>query len=87
MLELKSTSQGLLLPRLSLAQRAAIASPAAGLLVFQTDGTPGRYYYSGISWLNLAVASGAAPAGVVTVLAGSGTAAFADGTGPAASFF
>ena len=86
-LEVRTTSQGLLLPRLTSVQRQAIASPAAGLLVFQTDGTSGLYYYNGISWLNLAVASGPALAGAVTTLAGSGTAAFADGTGPAASFY
>ena len=45
--ELKSTTQGLLLPRLTSVQRAAIASPAVGLVVFQTDGTPGVYYFDG----------------------------------------
>ena len=32
------------------AQRNAIASPATGLLIFQTDGTMGLYYYSGSAW-------------------------------------
>ncbi len=41
MLDVKSTSQGLLIPRMTLAQRNAIASPATGLMVFQTDNTPG----------------------------------------------
>ena len=37
--------QGLLLPRLTIAQRQAIASPAVGLLVYQTDGVqPGLWY-------------------------------------------
>ena len=33
-----------------MAQRAAIASPATGLLVFQTDGAIGFYFYNGSSW-------------------------------------
>jgi hypothetical protein len=53
-LEVRSTTQGLLPPRLTAAQRQAIASPAQGLLVFQTDGSQGLYYYSGVAWLNLA---------------------------------
>ena len=52
-LDVRSTSQGLLLPRLTAAQRAAIASPAQGLQVFQTDGTQGVYYYTGVVWVNL----------------------------------
>lgn len=44
-LEIKSTSKGFLLPRMTTAQRNAIASPAAGLLIYQTDGTRGVYYY------------------------------------------
>ncbi|MCH2024052.1 MAG: DUF1566 domain-containing protein, partial [Saprospiraceae bacterium] len=31
-------------------ERDAIASPATGLLIFQTDGTSGFYYYSGTAW-------------------------------------
>ena len=53
-LDVTSTSGGVLLSRMTAAQRDAIASPAQGLLVFQTDGTPGLYYYLGNSWLNLA---------------------------------
>ena len=48
-LELKSTSQGLLLPRMTTVQRDAISSPATGLLVFDiTAGKP--FYYSGSAW-------------------------------------
>ncbi|MDO6429351.1 hypothetical protein Q4E93_02045 [Flavitalea sp. BT771] len=50
-LDLTSTSQGLLPPRMTTAQRTAIASPATGLLVYQTDGTPGFYYYNGSAWV------------------------------------
>jgi len=47
MLDVKSTSKGLLAPRMTLAQRSAIITPATGLTIFQTDGIPGLYYNSG----------------------------------------
>lgn len=45
LLDVSSTTKGLLTPRMTQAQRNAIPSPAPGLLVFQTDGTAGFYYY------------------------------------------
>ncbi|RYZ47844.1 MAG: hypothetical protein EOP49_20180, partial [Sphingobacteriales bacterium] len=44
-LDLTSTSRGLLTPRMTAAQRNAIAAPANGLLVYQTDGVRGFYYF------------------------------------------
>lgn len=75
-LEVKSTTQGLLLPRLTAVQRAAIASPAAGLQVFQSDGTVGMYYYNGSAWVNLTNgrvpdANGVTNTSVVSTLAGT----------------
>lgn len=52
-LELKSTSKGFLAPRMTAAQRAAISSPATGLIVYQTDGTSGYYFYNGSAWTSL----------------------------------
>jgi hypothetical protein len=49
-LDVKSTSKGLLAPRMTTAQRTAITTPAAGLFVYQTDGTAGYYYYNGAAW-------------------------------------
>ena len=37
-LEIRATDKGLLIPRLTASQRAAITSPPQGLLVYQTDG-------------------------------------------------
>ena len=47
MLDVKSTSKGILIPRMTAAQRSAISSPATGLMVYQTDNTTGFYYNSG----------------------------------------
>ena len=52
MLDISSTSHGLLIPRMTLAERVNIdlsASPTA-LLIYQTDNSPGFYYYDGSSW-------------------------------------
>lgn len=53
MLDVSSTSQGVLVPRMTAAQRTAIAAPATGLLVYQTDGTAGFYFYNGTAWTSL----------------------------------
>ncbi|MCS7074250.1 MAG: hypothetical protein NZ108_07270, partial [Bacteroidia bacterium] len=57
-LELHSTTQGFLAPRMTQSQRLAISSPATGLLVYQTDGTAGFYYYDGSTWTMISSGSG-----------------------------
>ncbi|GAA4371596.1 hypothetical protein [Hymenobacter koreensis] len=52
-LDLSSTTRGLLAPRMLESQRTAIGSPALGLLVYQTDNASGFYYYNGSAWLPL----------------------------------
>ncbi|HHL57646.1 MAG TPA: cell wall anchor protein, partial [Bacteroidetes bacterium] len=47
MLHIKSTTGGILIPKMTLTQRNAISSPATGLLIWQTDNTPGFYYNAG----------------------------------------
>ncbi len=47
-LEVYSTDKGFLLPRMTSVQRSSIASPANGLLVYQTDGDAGFYVNTGI---------------------------------------
>lgn len=96
-LEVKSTTQGMLLPRLTAAQRAAIVAPVAGLTVYQTDGTAGLYYYNGKGWLNATTgfvpgSDGTALAApnqfMVSTLTGSaGNAGSADGSSSVARFF
>ena len=56
-LEVSSTDKGLLIPRMTSAQRGFISLPANGLLVYQTDGVIGFYVNSGTSaspsWLRI----------------------------------
>ncbi len=56
-LDVHSEFGGLLVPRMPAALREAIASPATGLLVFQTDGDAGFYFNAGKpvspNWLRL----------------------------------
>jgi len=51
MLDVKSISKGILFPRLTQSDRNSIGSPATGLLIFQTDNTPGFYYFTGSGWV------------------------------------
>jgi hypothetical protein len=51
MLDVKSTTKGILIPRVNLT--SDVTSPVTGLLVFQTSAPAGFYYYSGASWLLL----------------------------------
>ena len=52
-LDITSTSKGLLVPRMTQIQKNAISNPATGLLLYQTDGTVGFYSYNGSNWLLL----------------------------------
>lgn len=62
MLDVSSTTQGMLVPRMTSAQRTAISSPATGLLVYQTDATAGFYFYDGSTWTSLS-GGGGSPTG------------------------
>jgi len=48
--EMKSTTQGMLIPRMTIEQRNAISSPVQGLMIYQTDSVQGFYYYNGLLW-------------------------------------
>ena len=53
LLEVASTSQGFLFPRMTEAQRLAIGSPATGLMVYQTDGAEGVYINKSFGWVQV----------------------------------
>jgi len=53
-LEMSSTTQGMLTPRMTKAQRDAIPTPATGLLIYQTNSSPGFYFFNGSGWTAVA---------------------------------
>ncbi len=65
-LELESTTKGFLPPRMTTVQRDAIASPATGLMIFDT--TAAQYqFWNGTAWSGLG--SGSVPAGTIAAFA------------------
>ena len=52
MVDISSETKGILVPRMTTAQRTAIASPATGLLVFDSD-LKTFYFYNGTSWTGI----------------------------------
>ncbi|HEX6845420.1 MAG TPA: hypothetical protein VF144_00510 [Chitinophagaceae bacterium] len=57
MLDVKSTTKGFMMPRMTSAQRTTIQNPALGLLVFDTD-TKTIWAHDGSSWKNLYTSGG-----------------------------
>ena len=53
--EMRSTTQGFLPPRMTITQRDAIPTPSTGLIIYQTDGANGLYLYDGSVWRALAM--------------------------------
>ena len=51
-LDVKSTTKGLLLPRMTTIQISYVSNPAAGLLVYNTDSSD-FYGYNGSKWISL----------------------------------
>jgi hypothetical protein len=47
LLDLSSENKGLLIPRLTDTQKAGIINPAEGLLIYQTNGKAGFYFFEG----------------------------------------
>ncbi|WP_118976795.1 hypothetical protein [Taibaiella koreensis] len=74
MLDITATGKGLLVPRMPLASRPA--SPATGLLIYQTDNTPGFYVYNGSAWTPVT----ATPARDSTVIITPAVGAYRAGT-------
>jgi hypothetical protein len=56
-LDIKSSSKGILVPRMTTVQRNAIASPANGLLVYDTNSNS-FWFYNGSTWTNISTGSG-----------------------------
>ena len=58
LLDITSSSAGILIPRMTETDRTNIASPATGLLVYQTNNTAGFWFYNGSSWINIPTTAG-----------------------------
>lgn len=58
-LEITATDKGMLVPRMNAAQRDAIATPATGLMIYNTDDNA-FWYYNGTRWVSV-VNSGIGP--------------------------
>lgn len=56
-LDIRSTTKGLLTPRMTTAQRTAISSPATGLIVYDTD-TLTVWQYNGSNWVEVGSGGG-----------------------------
>lgn len=87
-LDVTANNKGVLIPRLTTAQRLAIPSPANGLLVFDTN-LDCFYFYSSISsaWTSLCTAGVTGPTGATgsagaTGPTGAGVAGATGNTGP-----
>ncbi len=76
-LDVKSDSLGILIPRIPKANRPA--NPATGLLVYQIDNTPGFYYFDGSGWRVLGSSPSARISAETTSLS-TGSARLANGS-------
>ena len=82
-LDVSSTTKGFLPPRMTEVQKIAISNPASGLLVYQTDGVSGYYYFDGAVWKSgLGPQGPAGPAG----LTATSTMAEASTTGSSGTY-
>src|ERR1044071_1002431 len=74
-LEMQSTTQGVLVPRMTTAQRTAIATPANGLLVYDTNFDCFFYFTTATGWINMcSAAGGTGPTGPTGATGNTGTA-------------
>jgi hypothetical protein len=59
-LDVKSNNKGMLVPRMTTTQRTGIASPAPGLLVYDTDSN-NFWFYNGVGWTQLTTGNSTGP--------------------------
>lgn len=53
MLHVQDTAKGILIPRMTTAQKNAINNPAEGLMVYQTDSDKGFWFFTNGKWRNI----------------------------------
>ncbi|WP_118953144.1 hypothetical protein [Taibaiella helva] len=84
MLDITATGKGLLVPRMPMASRPA--APATGLLIYQTDNTPGFYVYNGTAWTPVTASAPAATRDSITILTPA-VAAYSSGSPALGPYF
>jgi N-acetylneuraminic acid mutarotase len=65
-LEVSDNQRGILIPRLTTAQRNAITSPARSLLIYNTDCNEYQYYIPGTGWVSILTNVTAGSSGTLT---------------------
>lgn len=70
-LEIQAPLKGLLIPRMPEAFRTLIPTPATGLLVYQTDGAAGFYYFDGVAWQPLKSAATSGGGAIIPFASGT----------------
>lgn len=78
LMELRSSDQGFLPPRMEESDRLGISAPAQGLTIFQTNGTIGYYFYNGTAWDTLGGATSVTNISNVINASSSGIAVIRD---------
>jgi len=73
-LDISSDNSGLLIPRMTEANKLLIQSPATGLMIYQTDGISGLWFFDGTSWVQGAGTQG--PAGATGATGATGASGF-----------
>lgn len=85
-LEMQSTTQGVLVPRMTTAQRNAIIAPTEGLMVYDIDVNCFFFYEStSLAWQNLCTAGATGPQGPAGPQGAAGPAGATGPQGPAGS--
>ena len=50
LVQIESTTSGIMIPKMTETQRDNISSPSEGELIYQNDGTKGFYFWTGSAW-------------------------------------
>jgi hypothetical protein len=76
-LDVSDNQRGILIPRLTTAQRNAITSPARSLLIYNTDCNEYQYYIPGTGWVSILtnVTAGGGSIGTLTAFPATGISA------------
>jgi len=75
LLDVSGAGKGVLIPRMTMSERPS--NPVVGLMIYQTDNTPGFYYYDGTSWKAVGGSSGGSSASKTIIPIASGVPALA----------